>query len=81
MTAESGGVAVLVTHRPSTAALADLVVVMAEGHVLERGTPTELSNRDGLYAQLYRDAAAGYAAEPQGDETLEARDGGRTWGR
>jgi ATP-binding cassette subfamily B protein len=59
--AERGAIAVLVTHRPSTAALADRVVVLDAGRVLESGTPDELRRRDGgLYARLYREAAAGY---------------------
>lgn len=58
---ESGTITVLVTHRFSTVAAADLVVVLDRGRVVEQGTHAELIRRQGQYAQLYRIQAAGYA--------------------
>ena len=56
-----GAVTVLVTHRFSTVAAADLVVVLADGRVSEVGSHAELMAADGSYAQLYALQAKGYA--------------------
>ncbi|MEO9220516.1 MAG: ABC transporter ATP-binding protein, partial [Mycobacteriaceae bacterium] len=45
--------AVIVAHRLATAARADLVVVMHEGRVVERGTHRELLAAGGRYAALW----------------------------
>lgn len=51
----------LITHRPSTIALADRVVVMEMGRILDVGTPNELAGRCELYRRLcltdYRESA------------------------
>jgi len=56
-----GAVTVLVTHRFSTVAAADLVVVLADGRVSEVGSHAELMAAGGGYAQLYALQARGYA--------------------
>ena len=50
----------LVTHRFSTVAAADLVVVLDKGRVAEVGTHTELMAAGGHYAELYELQARGY---------------------
>ena len=55
-----GGVTLLVTHRFSTVASADLVVVLDHGRVAEVGTHAELHARGGHYAELYELQARGY---------------------
>ena len=49
-----GRTTLLVTHRVSAAKLADEVVVLAEGRVVERGTPAALLAADGPFAHLAR---------------------------
>jgi ATP-binding cassette subfamily B protein len=55
-----GGVTLLVTHRFSTVASADLVVVLENGRVAEVGTHGELYASGGHYSELYELQARGY---------------------
>lgn len=56
----SGTVTLLVTHRFSTVRMADLIVVLAGGRVVEQGSHAELLARGGLYAELYELQARTY---------------------
>jgi ATP-binding cassette subfamily B protein len=49
-----GTVTLLVSHRFSTVRMADLIVVLDGGRVLESGSHAELMAAGGLYAELYR---------------------------
>ncbi len=49
-----GRTAVVIAHRLSTIIDADLIVVIEDGHLVDRGTHAELLARGGLYAELYR---------------------------
>ncbi|MBX6771717.1 MAG: ABC transporter ATP-binding protein [Chloroflexi bacterium] len=44
----------VIAHRLSTVRNADLVLVVNDGRIVERGTHRELLERNGLYAELYR---------------------------
>jgi len=55
-----GAVTLLVTHRFSTVAAADLVVVMQHGRVSEVGSHAALMAAGGHYAELYELQARGY---------------------
>lgn len=59
-TGRRGGVTVLVTHRFSTVAAADLIVVLDHGRVVECGSHTELLANQGQYADLYELQSRGY---------------------
>lgn len=45
--------ALIIAHRLSTVAIADRVLVMSEGRVVEDGTPAELISGDGRFAALH----------------------------
>ncbi|WP_051451763.1 ABC transporter ATP-binding protein [Actinospica robiniae] len=59
----TGAVTVIVSHRFSTVAGADLILVLADGKVVEAGRHEELVDRPGgRYADLYGLQAAAYSA-------------------
>jgi ATP-binding cassette subfamily B protein len=57
----AGRTTLIVAHRLSTIRGADLILVMNDGAITERGRHDELIDRDGLYARLYRTQAIGIA--------------------
>ncbi|MGH4023482.1 MAG: ABC transporter ATP-binding protein [Pseudonocardiaceae bacterium] len=50
----AGRTAVVIAHRLSTVRAADLILVIEDGRVVERGTHTELLSAGGRYEELYR---------------------------
>ena len=59
-TFRAGRLSLLISHRLSSLATADLILVLADGEIVERGHPAALLARDGLFARLYRLQANGY---------------------
>jgi ATP-binding cassette subfamily B protein len=53
-----------VSHRFSTVRMADLIVVLEAGRVVESGSHDELVGANGRYAELYRLQADRYQPSP-----------------
>ncbi len=65
--AAAGRCAVLISHRLGAARLADRIVVLADGRLVEEGSHEALLRRDGVYAGMYRLQASWYAQPTGGD--------------
>jgi ATP-binding cassette subfamily B protein len=55
-----GKTALIISHRFSTVRMADHILVLDGGRIVESGTHAELVARSGLYAELFELQAAGY---------------------
>jgi len=58
--AETGAITILVSHRFSTVQMADFIVVLDSGRLVEVGSHEELMSRGGLYAELFELQARAY---------------------
>ena len=45
----------MIAHRLSTVRNTDVILVMKDGHIVEHGNHAELLQKNGLYAQMYRE--------------------------
>jgi len=55
-----GKIAILISHRFSTVRMADRILVLEDGKVLEEGSHDELLAKEGRYAELFGLQASGY---------------------
>jgi ATP-binding cassette subfamily B protein len=58
--AEAGTITLLVSHRFSTVRMADLIIVLEHGRVLESGSHPDLVRQGGKYAELFELQARSY---------------------
>jgi ATP-binding cassette, subfamily B, bacterial len=56
----AGRMAVVISHRFSTVRMADRIIVLNQGEIVEQGTHADLVAAGGLYAELFAMQAAGY---------------------
>jgi ABC-type multidrug transport system fused ATPase/permease subunit len=62
LAARSGAITVIISHRFSTVAGADLILVMVGGRLVQSGTHDELVDAEGPYAELHSITSQAYAA-------------------
>jgi len=67
----AGRTAIIITHRFSTARIADRIAVVDAGRVVEIGTHEELLGKRGYYAEIFNLQAKSYAAGVQISEPPE----------
>ena len=53
-------IAILISHRFSTVRMADQIIVIKHGRIIEHGSHAQLMNLDGHYAHLFSLQAKGY---------------------
>jgi ATP-binding cassette subfamily B protein len=63
----NGRTTLLISHRISTVAAADFIIVFDEGKIVEQGTHNELVNKGGLYASIYQKQQLETQIESEGD--------------
>lgn len=59
---------IFISHRLSSATLADMIYLIDNGEVAEHGTHKELMERDGKYADMFRKQAESYNEDTHGEE-------------
>jgi ATP-binding cassette subfamily B protein len=57
----------LISHRISTVAAADFIIVLDKGKIIEQGTHTELVEKGGLYSSIYQKQQLETQIESEGD--------------
>jgi ATP-binding cassette subfamily B protein len=60
MEISKGKTAIIVTHRLGSTKIADRVIVMDKGKIVDIGTHYELINKNGLYAEMFNSQASWY---------------------
>lgn len=61
---------IVVAHRLATVQDADLIFVMGEGRVMERGSHAELLEQRGHYWQMVRSGISSYGSNLTGEPTV-----------
>lgn len=60
---ETDKISIIISHRLSSAAMADTICLLQEGRLKEQGTHLELMEQGGVYADMFRKQAESYLQE------------------
>ena len=63
-TSNRGRGCVFISHRLASAKMADIIFVLDEGRIIEKGSHDELIKNGGLYSKMYKEQASWYKNEP-----------------
>lgn len=66
-----GHTAILVSHRISFSRLADRIIVLKDGHIVEQGTHEELTAKNGTYKEMFESQAQWYRGGGENEEETE----------
>ncbi len=70
---EKGKIAIIISHRLSSAALSDHVYMLEDGKLIEHGTHKELMLQDGAYADMFRKQAKAYLVSDGEEVSVDAQ--------
>ncbi len=62
---------IIIAHRYSMVRDADHVIVLSEGEIVEEGSPSQLQEKEGWFAEFARAADEGIAEDTEGEEDAE----------
>ena len=63
-TSNRGRGCIFISHRLASAKMADIIFVLDEGRIIEKGSHDELIKNGGLYSKMYKEQASWYKTEP-----------------
>lgn len=63
-TSNRGRGCIFISHRLASAKMADIIFVLNEGRIIEKGSHDELIKNGGLYSKMYKEQASWYKDEP-----------------
>lgn len=63
-TSNRGRGCIFISHRLASAKMADIIFVLDEGRIIEKGSHDELIKNDGLYSKMYKEQASWYKDKP-----------------
>ena len=63
-TSNRGRGCIFISHRLASAKMADIIFVLDEGRIIEKGSHDELIKNDGLYSKMYKEQVSWYKNEP-----------------
>lgn len=66
----NGKTTIFISHRLGSTKLADIIYVLADGRITEKGSHSQLMELSGLYAEMYSAQAAWYADSDEEREAL-----------